>query len=102
MKNYETLSEAINELVQLGYTANFNLKGDAIESKAHDISIHPDDFEIDEIHRFDGMTDPEDESILYVITSEKHGLKGLLVNAFGMYADTFSAELAAKLHLHKI
>lgn len=102
MKNYETLSEAINELVKLGYTANFNLKGDAIESKEHDISIHPDDFEIDEIHRFDGMTDPEDESILYVITSEKHAMKGLLVNAFGMYAETFSAELAAKLHLHKI
>ncbi|GBL35682.1 hypothetical protein EMGBS15_12770 [Filimonas sp.] len=101
MKNYDTLSEAINDLVQQGYTANFNLKGDCIEDLDTDIPLHPEDFEIDEIHRFEGMTDPDDQSILYAISSVTHQVKGLLVNAYGMYADAYSAELAAKLKMHK-
>ncbi len=101
MKNYDTLSEAINDLVLQGYTANFNLKGDCIEDLDTDIPLHPADFEIDEIHRFEGMTDPEDECILYAISSTTHDVKGLLVNAYGIYSDVYSAELAAKLHTHK-
>ncbi len=101
MKNYDTLSEAINDLVLQGYTANFNLKEDCIEDLDTDIPLHPEDFEIDEIHRFEGSTDPEDESILYAISSTTHDVKGLLVNAYGVYADVYSAKLAAKLHIHK-
>ncbi len=101
MKNYETLSEAINDLVKLGYTINFNLKNDCIECEENNLTIHPDDFEIDEVFRFDGMTDPGDDTILFAISSVKHTVKGLLVNAYGMYSDNFSAELAAKLNRHK-
>jgi len=100
MKNYETLSEAINELTKQGYTMNFNVKDDCIACGEDNIFIHPDEFEIDEVYRFDGMTNPDDESILYAISSKKHNVKGLLVNAFGVYAEHISAELASKLRYH--
>jgi len=99
MKTYESLALAINELIRRGYTSNFNLKNDCLECVENQLSIHPDDFEIDEVHRFEGMTDPGDSNILYAISSEKYQLKGLLVNAYGAYADTYSAEMVEKLKI---
>ncbi len=55
---------------------------------------------IDEVHRFEGDTDPADEAIVYAISSTKHTIKGVLVNAYGMYSDSFSNELMAKLKAH--
>src|SRR6185436_5472771 len=98
MKVYETLSQAINDFKQRGYTFNFNLKNECIECVENSINLYPEEFEIDEIHRFQEMSDVGDENILYDISSGKYNLKGLLVNAFGIYADTASSELIAKLH----
>jgi hypothetical protein len=43
------------------------------------------------------MSDPDDNDIVYAISSDA-GVKGVLVNAYGPYADSLSADLAAKLH----
>jgi hypothetical protein len=97
MKVYTTLSEAVSDLTKLGYTFNFNIKRDCIQCIENSINLQPDEFEIDEVHRFQEMSDVGDENILYAISSEKYNLKGLLVNAFGIYADTAAAGLIAKL-----
>ena len=98
MKTYDTLSEAVNDLIKRGYISNFNIKKDSLTCIENEINLHPDDFEIDEVHRFEGNTDPGDENVLYAISSVKFQMKGLLVNAFGMYSDSFSAELIEKLN----
>jgi len=100
MKNYDTLSEAVNDLLKRGYTHNFNLKSDSLTCVENEINIHPNDFDIDEVHRFEGNTDPGDENVLFAISSDKHKIKGLLVNAFGMYSDSISGELMDKLNKH--
>ena len=97
MQNYKTLSEAINDLAKRGYTFNFNLKSDCIECIENRIQLQPEEFEIDEVHRFQEMSDVDNESILYAISSDQNRVKGILVNAYGMYADTASAKLIAKL-----
>ena len=99
MKIYTTLSEAVDDLTKLGYTFNFNIKRDCIQCIENSINLQPDEFEIDEIHRFQEMSDVGDENILYAISSGKYNLKGLMVNAFGIYADTISAELITKLKM---
>jgi len=96
MKTYDTLSEAVNDLIKRGYGYNFNIKRDCITCLENDINLQPEEFEIDEIHRFEGMTDPGDENILFAISSAQYNLKGTLVNAFGVYADTASAELVVQ------
>ena len=100
MKVYETLSQAISDLTKRGYTFNFNIKNDCIECVENSINMEPDEFEIDEVHRFQEMSDVGDENILYAISSDKYQLKGLLVNAFGIYADSASVRLVEKLHKH--
>ena len=101
MKTYTTLSEAINDLTKKGYTFNFNIKNDCIECAEHNLQLQPADFEIDEVHRFQEMSDVDDESILYAISSTRNNVKGLLVNAYSIYADTASSDLVAKLSLAK-
>ncbi|MGE5683335.1 MAG: phosphoribosylpyrophosphate synthetase [Bacillota bacterium] len=98
-KSYTTLSEAVNDLTKRGYTFNFNIKNDCIECNENSLQLHPDEFEIDEVHRFQEMSDLDNESILYAISSTTNNVKGLLVNAFGTYADSTSAALVAKLSL---
>ena len=100
MYSYDTVTEAVNDLVKRGYAYNFNLKEDCIECKTHDLNLKPDEFKIDEVYRFEGDTDPADETIVYAISSTKHKLKGILVNAFGTYSDTASNDLIAKLKVH--
>lgn len=56
MRTYTTLSEAINDLAKRGYTANFNIKNDCIECGEDRLRFYPDEFEIDEVHRFQEMS----------------------------------------------
>jgi len=37
--------------------------------------------------------------ILYAISSDKHKLKGVLVNAYGIYSDTVTDEMLDKLNM---
>jgi len=96
MKNYDTLSEAINDLQLRGYTYDFNLAPDCLKCASLELEIHPEAFEVDELHRFEGMSSTDDNSILYAISSKK-GVKGLLVDAYGVYAENISEEMRKKL-----
>lgn len=96
MKTYDTLSEAINNLQQRGYTYDFNLKPECLECASLKIEIQPEDFEVDQTHRFEGMSSTDDNSVLYAISS-KNGVKGLLVDAYGVYAENISELMRKKL-----
>ncbi len=98
MTTYETLTDALQDLRGRGFTHNFNLESDALHCPELDLRLHPEHFTIDEQYRFEGMSDPDDNDILYAISSDT-GVKGVLVNAYGPYADTLSAGMAAKLSL---
>ncbi|SFZ94828.1 hypothetical protein SAMN05428642_105118 [Flaviramulus basaltis] len=96
MNNYDTLSEAINDLQANGYTYDFNLKPKCLECASLKLELNPEDFEVDETFRFEGMSSTDDNSILYAISS-KNGIKGLLVDAYGVYAENISEAMRKKL-----
>ncbi|EAQ49968.1 MULTISPECIES: hypothetical protein [Flavobacteriaceae] len=96
MKNYNTLSEAINDLQTNEYPYDFNLKPECLECASLKIEIRPEDFKVDKIYRFEGMSSTDDNSILYAISSKKE-LKGLLVDAYGVYAENISEAMRKKL-----
>jgi hypothetical protein len=102
MTNYENLVDATNDLIKRGYTANLSLEGDTIDDKEHDIHMGADDFSIDEFYRFEGQSNPSDMSIVYAISSPKYGTKGVLINAYGAYADNSESAIQAKLHHYQV
>lgn len=93
---YKTLSQAMNQLKEKGYTYDFNLLDEHIENKKDKENYKPNEFEIDKVYRFEGMSNPSDNSILYAITT-KNGKKGLLTDAYGTYSGQISEELLNKL-----
>jgi hypothetical protein len=95
---YNNLVEATNDLMKRGYTENLSLEGDTVDDKDKNIHMTADDIEIDEFYRFEGASNPDDMSIVYAVTSKKYNLKGVLVNAFGTYADDSSSAILAKLN----
>jgi hypothetical protein len=99
MEDYETLLDALNGLKKKGYTHDFNLSHDLIELKEKGLALKPEDFDIDEFYRFEGESDPGDNTIVYGISSSKYDIKGVLVNAYGVYADSLSSGMLKKLNV---
>jgi hypothetical protein len=97
MENYSILVEAINRLRVEGYNEDFNLKQNCIECRNGEYKIFHDEFHIDKYFRFDGNTDPSDESIIYAISSDKYNLKGILVNGYGTTSEPLTNEMLEKL-----
>jgi len=94
---YDTVTEAVKGLKQRGYTRDFNLKENCII--CNDEKFHPEDFEIVEVYRFEGETDPADEAVVFAVESNR-GDRGVLVSGYGISADEMSAEMAKKLSMH--
>lgn len=101
--NYETASEAVNDLIKRGYTEDFSIytENDCLICNKTSVSLSPEDFEIDEIHRFEGMTDPGDGMIVYAISSPRYDIKGVVVNATGIYADATTSKIIQYLQKHQ-
>lgn len=99
-ESYGTLSQTLNGLKADGYTLDFNIQGDCVICHENNTVLSPDDFEIDKVYRFEGESNPDDEAVLYAITSLKHGVKGVLVNGYGIYEEPASSALVAKLRTH--
>ena len=97
MYTYETVSGAVNDLKKRGYSMDFSLDENCIVCKEE--KFNPEDFEIVEVYRFEGDSDPADEAIVYAIESNK-GHKGVLVNGYGPSSETMSSEMLKKLHFH--
>ncbi len=72
MKTPETLSEAITLLQQKGYTEDFNIQANCVKCQNLQLKISPEEFLIDKFYRFEGDTDPDDEEVVYAISSDKH------------------------------
>ncbi len=83
--NYATVTQALADLKARGYTDEFDYKDDYFcDSKG--VKLNPQELKITEVYRFEGASDPEDSSVVYAIESAS-GLKGLILDAYGMYAD---------------
>ena len=100
MHVYDTVTAALADLDSRGYNSDFNLTAEALECKEIDLLLMPEEFEIDEVYRFEGMTDPADSSVVYAISSNVGNLKGVLVDGYGVYAENVSPQLVDKLKIH--
>ena len=101
MHVYDTITAALSDLDHRGYNLDFNLTAVGLECKPINLFLRPEEFEIEEVYRFEGMTDPADSSVVYAISSNAGNLKGVLVDGYGVYAENVSPELLNKLKIHQ-
>ncbi len=101
MINYDTVTEAAKDLKQRGFIIDFNIAADKIVCAQSNIALHPDEFEIVEVYRFEGDSNPSDEDVVYAVESKDGKLKGIITSAFGLYADPASNKIIQKLSMHR-
>ncbi|MBV8390629.1 MAG: phosphoribosylpyrophosphate synthetase [Mucilaginibacter sp.] len=93
--HYATITEAIEQLHKQGYTLDFNLLRDKLIADGQEYVAT--EFEIADLYRYEGQTDPADEATVYALTSAS-GLKGILVSGYGVSSDSESEETIKQLH----
>ena len=93
--HYATVSEAIEQLKNQGYTLEFSLKQDHFVTG--DKEYPAEDFEITDLYRYEGPSDPGDEAVVYALSSPA-GVKGTLVTGYGVSTDDLSGEILKQLH----
>lgn len=101
MANYDTVSSTLNSLKERGYTKDFNIAFDKLICNETSESLDPHEFEITEVYRFEGESNPSDEAVVYAVESKEGNMKGVIVNAYGPYADSMSDIMIKKLSIHR-
>lgn len=70
--DYLTVTAALNELHGLGYRHDFNIDFDKLFFSA-------EDYVIDYLYRYEGNTNPSDESTVYGLRNQRTEEKGVFV-----------------------
>ncbi len=81
-----TLSECVNKAIKAGYTDNMKITRQGLYSCSRDKTYKPEEVHVTNFFRFEGESDPADNSIMFVIETDD-GDKGTLIDAYGAYAD---------------
>ena len=91
MYHYATVSKALEELTEKGFTLDFNIQEGRIIN-------NPNDFEIVQIYRYEGESDPGDEATVYGIKSST-GEKGVFVAGLSAFTDNSAAMVLHELSI---
>ena len=97
-KNYMNLLEAVNGLRERGYDYDFNYEDACLHCSKISEKFKASDLKITEYYRFEGISDPEDSSVIYAIESNQ-GHKGIIIDAYGAYSDEHKAAFISDIEV---
>ena len=95
-----TLAGVMDDLDRRGFTEHFTLRNGRLCALGASRAFGAADVEIAEYHRFEGVSDPDDMSILYAIET-RSGLRGTLADAFGVYSDPSVGDFVEDVAVHR-
>ena len=93
---YSTLVQGINELRKKGFTHNFFVNEEGQLEEHSGKYYTASQVELVEFHRFDGMTNPSDDSILYAIKTNS-GERGTVVDSYGSDGSEITSKFMNKV-----
>jgi hypothetical protein len=83
---YLTVAAAVDDLTRRGFTEDFRVVDGKLRATGTGETVTSEDLVIREYHRFEGISDPDDMAIVYGVEAT-NGLRGTVVDAFGVYSD---------------
>ena len=89
--HYTTVLEALEDLKDKGFYHDFNLHTEAIKK-------NPNDYSVEHVYRYEGDSDPDEESVVYGIISIS-GKKGVFVSGFSANSDDEASKILEKLFM---
>lgn len=97
MNNEENL---MSKLEQHGYTGQFRVEKDRLVNLTSGKKYKSADVKAVNFYRFEGISDPDDMSILYAIETTD-GAKGTLSDAYGNYSDDDTGAFMKQVEIEK-
>lgn len=92
----ETMTEALRRMSAAGYETQFRADGDRLRDSSGRLHA-PEELEVDEVARFEGESNPADESAVFALRARALGIKGTYVVAFGPNMDLSDARIVPRL-----
>ncbi len=86
-EDLRTLVSCINSLLKKGFTEDYKVNDKGLKALKTERIYNPEEVKVLNFYRFEGASDPADNSILYAIETSD-GERGTLVDAFGPYSDS--------------
>ncbi len=97
---YATLTEATEKLKERGFTHNFEVDKEGHLKDEDGNVFFVAQVQLEEFHRFEGMTDPGDTSIVYALKTDSGG-KGIVIDAYGADASKRTTDFLNKIEQHQ-
>ncbi len=98
LKEAKSLSEATSFLREEGYTDTVQFENDQLVLNEQNVS--PQNLVLEHTKRFEGMTNPADNTILYAVKSKDGRRKGLLIDSYGAKSSELIAEIIKEIENH--
>jgi hypothetical protein len=83
-----------------GFTDLFRVEKGKLVSTKTQKKYKASDVKIVNFYRFEGISNPDDMSVMYAIETSD-GLKGTLTDAYGLYSDDDTGEFLKEVESHK-
>ena len=80
-----TVTKAIDAFDHDGFTEHFGVRGGRLVALDTGERFEASDVVIRRVDRFEGVSDPDDMTVVYAIES-RSGVRGTLTDAFGVYS----------------
>lgn len=93
----ETLSQAVERLTAAGYREDFRAEPGGLRAVGTGCIHEPEELVVEEALRFEGASDPEDQSLLFALRCATHDVRGTYVVAYGPAIGPLDAELVRRL-----
>jgi len=93
----ETLSQAVERLTAAGYADDFRAEHGGLRAMGTGCIHEPETLVIEKVLRFEGPSDPADESILFALHCSTHDVRGTYVVAYGPAMDPLDADMVRRL-----
>jgi len=93
----ETLSEAIARLEAAGFRDSFRPETGRLWALAAQRFFAPDALVVEEVVRFEGESDPDEQAILFALRSPAGDVRGTFATSFGTLVDPASVEIVRRL-----
>jgi hypothetical protein len=91
---------AVAALERRGFTASFVVDGDVLRLSGTERRYRPEFVSIRDYYRFEGTSDPDDMSVVYALET-RDGVRGTLVDAFGVKADPAVAAMLDRMQMRR-
>lgn len=97
----ETLTDALDRFAAAGYRDDFRATSRGLRARLAGTVHLPETMIIEDLVRFEGETDPNEEAVVFALRSEKDGTRGTYTVAYGPGMDLDDIRIVERLQMKK-